>query len=257
MKLKICVSDRCFFPKSAFTSSRAIAKLAKSLGYEQVEFHPTWVVWFEALVKGELNCQSSDISSFHISWREDGRYYWQGTWLKKVIYPAYNIFPFEPLGTKTLQKLEKKYKKPVVIHWQEDFDRFESPILELHGPLGMNFQQIEKAIKKRKIKGMVVDTDKFGDWLEKTGEEENQALQKLFPYIKEIHFRFRHKEDIQPLSGGKETKSARVMKKLVKMGYKGRVVVEMGWPDPGSIEVLRQEGLEKVHQGIVKFLKNF
>jgi len=40
------------------------------------------------------------------------------------------------------------------------------------------------------------------------------------------------------------------------MGYKGGVVVETGWPDQGPIEVLRLEGLKKVHQRIVKFLKN-
>jgi len=254
-RLKICVSDRCFFPKSAFMSSRAIVKLAKNLGYEQVEFHPTWAVWFEVLTKGKLSCQSGDISSFHISWREDGRNMGFG-FLKNLFNPDYRIFPPEILGTKALQQLEKRYKKPVVIHWQEDFERFKSPLLEIHGLLRMNRRQIEKEIKGGRIKGVVVDTDKFTDWLEETEENESQALGKFFPYVKEIHFRFRHKEDVDPLSGGKETKSARVVKKLAKMGYGGRVVIEMGWPDSGSIEVLRQEGLKKVHQRIVKFLKN-
>lgn len=232
-----------------------MVKLAKNLGYEQVEFHPTWAVWFEALVRGKLNCQPEDISSFHISWREDGQH--DGLNSFQVFFnPNYRVFPFEPLGTKTLQKLEKKYQKPIVIHWREDLDRFKFPLLELHGPLGMNFQQIEKEIKKGRIKGVLIDTDKFGDWLKETEESEDQALERLFPHIKEVHFRFRNKEDVEPLSGGKETKSARVMKKLVKMGYRGRVVVEMGWPDSGSIGVLRQEGLEKVHQKIVKFLKS-
>lgn len=254
-RLKICASDRCFFPKSAFMSSKAVVELAKSLGYEQVEFHPTWAVWWETLIRGKLSCQAEDISSFHISWREDGQH--DGLNSFQVFFnPNYRVFPFEPLGTKTLQKLGKKYQKPVVIHWREDVDRFKSPLLELHGPLEMNWQQIEKEIKKGNIEGVLVDTDKFSDWLKATGEKENQALRRLFSYIKEIHFRFRHKEDVEPLSGGKETKSARLARKIIEMGYQGRVVVEMGWPDFGSIEVLRQEGLEKVHQEIVKFLKN-
>jgi len=248
MRLKICVSDRCFFPKSTFMSSKVIIKLAKSLGYEQVEFHPTWAVWWETLRRGKLSCQPEEISSFHISWREDGQH--DGLNSFQVFFnPDYRVFPFEFLGTKALQKLEKKYQKPVVIHWQEDFAKFNSPLLELHGPLGMNWQQIEVAIKRERIKGIVIDTGKFEGWRKLTGEKENRVLPNLFPYIGEVHFRMGY-------VGGKEKESVRIMKKLVKMGYQGRVVVEMGWPDPDSIEVLRQEGLEKVHQRIVKFLKN-
>lgn len=248
MKLKICVSDRCFFPKSAFTSSKTIVELAKSLGYEQVEFHPTWAVWWETLMRGKLSCQSEDISSFHISWREDGKYDGLNSF-KVFLNPNYRVFPFEPLGTKTLQKLGEKYQKPVVIHWQEDFDRFKSPLLELHGSLGMNWQQIEVAIKRERMKGIVIDTGKFEGWLKLTGEKEDRVLPNLLPYIGEVHFRVGY-------VGGKEEESIRIMKKLVKMGYQGRVVLEMGWPDPRSIEILRRDGLEEVHQRIVKFLKN-
>ncbi len=255
MKLKICVSDRCFFPKSAFMSSKAVVELAKSLGYEGVEFHSTWAVWWEILMKGKLSCQSEDISSFHISWREDGKYLGLNSF-KAFFNPDYRVFPFEPLGTNTLQKLEKKYQKPVVIHWREDFVKFKSPILELNGFLDMNCRQTEKEIKRGRIKGVVVDTDKFTDWLKSAEERENQALRRLFPYIKEIHFRFGYKEDLNPRSVGKKTKSARVVKKLVEMGYKGRVVVEMGWPEPGSVETLKNLGLKEVHRRIVKFLKN-
>ncbi len=47
------------------------------------------------------------------------------------------------------------------------------------------------------------------------------------------------------------------MKKLVnKMGYKGKVVVELGWPDPGSTKVLKKLGLKEVHKRIVDFLGN-
>lgn len=246
--MKICVSDRCFFPRSAFTSSKTIVELAKSLGYEQVEFHPTWAVWWETLMRGKLSCQSEDVSSFHISWREDGRNMGLG-FFKSLFNPDYRIFPPEILGTKVIQQLEKMYKKPVVVHWQEDFDRFKLPLLELHGPLGMNWQQIEVAIKRERIKGIVIDTGKFGGWLKLTGEKEDRVLPNLLPYIGEVHFRMGY-------VGGKEKESIRIMKKLVKMGYQGRVVSEMGWPDFGSIEVLHQEGLEKAHQRIVKFLKN-
>lgn len=255
MKLKICVSDRCFFPKSGFMSSKAVVELAKSLGYKQVEFHPTWAVWWEVLMRGKLNCQPEDISSFHISWREDGRNVGLG-FFNNLFNPDYRVFPPEILGTKVIQQLEKMYKKPVVTHWQEDFIKFKSPILELNAFFGMNRAQIEKEIKRGRVKGVAIDTDKFTDWLEEVGEKENETLARFFPYVKEIHFRFGYKEDFKLLSSGRETKSARVVKKLVKRGYKGRVVVEMGWPEPGSIKVLRREGLEKVHRSIIEFLRN-
>jgi hypothetical protein len=82
-RLKICVSDRCFFPKSAVMSTQSIVALAKSFGYEQVEFYPTWAVWWETSTKGKLSCQLKDVSSFHINWREDRRNSGQG-FLKRI-----------------------------------------------------------------------------------------------------------------------------------------------------------------------------
>jgi hypothetical protein len=255
-KLKICVSDRCFFPKSALMNSKSIVALAKSLGYEQVEFHPTWAVWWETLTKGKLSCRSRDISSFHINWREDRRNTGQGFIRRNFLNTWSWPFVFESMGIWALQKLEKKYRKPVVVHWPEDFDRYRYPIVELQSFLGLNLKRIEDKLKKGEIKGVLIDTDKFTGWLKAEGERENHVLRRLFPYIKEIHFRFGHKEDLDPRSVGKKTKSARVMKKLVEMGYKGRVVVEMGWPDSGSIEVLQKLGLKKTHQKIISFLKS-
>ncbi|MFC1727330.1 hypothetical protein ACFL0Y_02285 [Patescibacteria group bacterium] len=254
-RLKICVSDRCFFPGSAFKSSKKVVRLAQELGYEGVEFHPTWAVWIETLTKGRLSCEAKDIYSFHISWREDGQRYWQGSWFGKVTLPAYNLFPFEPFGTKVLQKLEIEYQKPVVIHWQEDFGNFQETYLELHAPLGMDLNRVMKALKQVKIQGVVIDTDKFRGWLEKNQLKEGAVLRELFPYIKEVHFRFGHREDLDLFSGKIKSKSARLMKKLVKMGYRGRVVVEMGWPDKSSVEILEREGFEKVHQGIINWLR--
>ncbi len=255
-RLDICVSDRCFFPKSAFMSSKAVVKLAKGLGYEHVEFHPTWAVWWETLTKGKLSCRVDDIASFHISWREDGKYGKLGFIKRNFFFLPFWIFPPEPLGTKTLQKLVKKYKKQVVVHWQDDFDCYPFPLYELLKTLGISRAQIEKEVKKGRIKGIVLDTRKFAGWLRTTRETEGQSLRELLPYIKEVHFRLRYKEGVQAVSGNKETETTRLMKKLIKMGYKGRVVVEVGWPDQGPIEVLRQEGLEKVHQKIIKFLVN-
>ncbi len=255
-KLKICVSDRCFFPKSALMSSKSVVDLAQSLGYEQVEFHPTWRVWWEVFTRGKLSCLARDVCSFHINWREDRRKAGYGFIRANFLVKHSWLFAFESMGIWALQKLEKKYKKPVVVHWPEDFDRYRTPLLELHCSLGMTRVQIEKALKKKEIGGVLIDTDKFTGWLEAEDERDNQALRRLFPFIKEVHFRFGHQENIGLRFIKGRTKSAKVMKKLVEMGYRGRVVVEMGWPDPGSIKVLRQEGLIKVHQRIIQFLKN-
>jgi hypothetical protein len=236
-------------------STKAVVELAKSLGYEQVEFHPTWAVWWETLTKDKLSCRARDISSFHINWREDrrneGMSFIRGNFLIKHSW----VFAFESMGIWALRKLEKKYRKPVVVHWPEDFDRYQYPIVELQSFLGLNLKKVENELKKGRIKGVLIDTDKFTGWLEATGERENHVLRRLFPYIKEIHFRFRHQEDAR-LSRSKKTKTVQLMEKLVGMGYKGRVVVEMGWPDPGSIEVLQKLGLKEIHRRIVKFLEN-
>ena len=256
-RLKICVSDRCFFPHCAFWCSQKTVKLAESLGYEAIEFHPTWAIWIESMFKNKLNCHPDKISSFHASWREDARSYWQGSWLGKIIYPAYNIFPPEPLGTKTLKILEKRYQKPVVIHWQQNFTHFQKPILELHGLLKMNKRQILNAISKKEIKGIVIDTDKFKGWLKENKDSEAQVLKDLFPHIQEVHFRFGHQENLDLFSNKVTSNSAKLTKKLIKMGYQGKVVVEMGWPDKGSIKILHQLGLKKTHQEIINCLKKY
>jgi len=256
MKLKICVSDRCFFPKSALMGSKAVVSLAKSLGYEQVEFHPTWAVWWEILTKGRLSCQPKDISSFHINWREDrrnkGMSFVKGNFLVKHSW----LFVFESMGLWTLKKLEERYQKPVVVHWPEDFDCYQHPIVELQSFLGLNLKKIEEKLKKGRIKGVLIDTDKFTGWLKAEKEKEEKSLKRLFPHIREVHFRFGHKENLDPGPIKAKTKSASLMRRLVKMGYQGKVVVEMGWPDPGSIEILKKLGFKKTHRRIIDFLEN-
>jgi len=255
MEFDICVSDRCFFPKSAFMSSKAVVRLAKSLGYEQVEFHPTWAVFWEVLTRGKLSCQAGDISSFHIGWREDGVGAGFG-FLKRMLMPTYFIFPFESLGTLALQRLEKVYKKQTVCHWPWDFEKFKNPILELHSFLHFGLREIKDLVKDGKIKGLVVDTDKFDGWLKRHKHGENWALKKLLPDICEVHFRFGYKENIGASLNIGKTNSARILAKLIKLGFEGRVVVEMGWPDKRSVFVLKKYGLEKVHKEIVGFLRS-
>lgn len=253
-RLKICVSSRCFFPKTAFTSSKEIVKLAKSLGYSQVEFHPTWSIFWEMLTRRKLSCQSEDISSFHVSWREDALPFGLGFFKRNFLTPVYWLFPPEPLGTKAIQKLEKIYQKPVVVHWPEDFVRFRSPLLELQWPLKLNLKQVEKAIRTKSIKGVVIDTYKLKGWLEDQKEKESMVLHRLFPYIGEVHFRFKQQKDLESLFGGRKTDTIRVMERLLKMDYQNQVVVEMGWPDVGSLKTLGSEGTKKVHQEIIRFL---
>jgi hypothetical protein len=161
------------------------------------------------------------------------------------------------MGIWTLKNLEKRYQKPVVVHWPEDFNRYQYPIVELQNFLGLNLKRLEGKLKRGEIEGVVIDTDKFTGWLKAEEEKEDKSLKKLFPHIKEIHFRFGYEEDLDSHSIQGKTKSARIMEKLVKMGYRGKVVVEMGWPDPGSIKILKKLGLEKTHQQIITFLKRF
>jgi len=251
--MKICVSDRCFFPKSAFMSNKAVVGLAKSLGYNKVEFHPTWAVCWEILTKGRLSCKAEDISSFHIDWRQD-RIYGGDPWFKRLTNIQSYLFPPTKIATKTLQKLERLYKRQVVIHWEGNIGEYKDPILELHSFLDIGLRKIKDLVKEKKIKGVVVDTDKLAGWLERHKEKENRVLKKLLPDIYEIHFRFGYKQDINKSLAIEKTHSARILKKLLKLGFEGRVVVEMGWPDKGSVAVLKKYGLAKVHKKVVEFL---
>lgn len=254
-KFKIIVSDRCFFPWSAFRSSRKIVQLAKSLGYKQVEFHPTWAVCWEALTKGRLSCKAGDICSFHISWREDGVGAGLG-FLKRTLMPTYMIFPFKPLGAWVLQKLEKVYDKEAVVHWPWDFKKYKKPILELHSFLEIDFEKVKALIGEKKIKGVVVDTDKLAGWCKRHKGDEGRVLKELFPFVKEVHFRFGHRRDIGESLDIERSNSARIIKKLLRLGYKGRVVVEFGWPDKESIKILKRDGFENIHKKIIGFLQS-
>lgn len=73
--------------------------------------------------------------------------------------------------------------------------------------------------------------------------------------IGEVHFRFKQQKDLESLFGGRKTDTIRVMERLLKMGYQNQVVVEMGWPDVGSLKTLGSERTKKVHQEIIRFLR--
>jgi len=259
--MKICVSDRCFFPWSAFKSSKRVIKLAKDLGYEEVEFHPTWNIWGEFLTRKKLVCKAEDISSFHIDWRQDISHDNYGFFTRNFCKLHYHLFPPGFLAVRTLQKLEKKYKKQIVIHWLENINQYQNPILELHSLLSIGLKELEAYFKQGKIAGIVIDTHKFLDWVKinKIKESSYSILKRLMKMIVEVHFRFKTDKDIKFLSGGPDTNSIKIIKQLIKLGYQGRVVVEAGWPDAGTAANLWQVDMakaKKIHAQIVNFLKS-
>lgn len=260
-RFKIIVSDRCFFPRSAFMSTKAVVRLAKSLGYQQVEFHPTWAVCWEVLVRGELSCAASDISSFHIDWRQD-RVEEGLSFGKRLKHCPSHLFPFTIFATKTLQILEKQYKKQIVIHWQKNIKEYQRPILELHEKLTVNLKQLEEYFKARKIKGVVIDTHKFLGWMKvnKQGKDYHLMLKRLINNVAEVHFRFKYDEDVKALFKGKATDSIKIMQKLIELGYQNRVVVEAGWPDAGVVAnfwKIDPVEAKRIHEKIIGLLRSF
>lgn len=259
-KIKVCISDRCFFPWSAFRNSKKIVDLAKDLGYEGIEFHPTWAVCLEVLLNGKLSCQTKKISSFHIDWCQDTIHDGYKFFTRDFLKPTHQLFPPSFLATRVLQKLEKKYKKQVVIHWLENIEQYKNPILELHSLLPIGLGELEEYFEVGKIKGIVIDTHKFSGWMRfnKLKRSSEEILKKLIKQVSEVHFRFKYEDDVKALSGNKETDTIRIMKQLIKLGYQERVVIEAGWPDAGEVSNLWRIDMvktKKIHTQIISFLK--
>ena len=135
-------------------------------------------------------------------------------------------------------------------------------MLELHGhKLGVGKVELINWLRESPGKhGVVIDTTKFGKWLESVDlvRERNEVLRELVPYIFEVHYRQIRRDDRWKIGNAKESRE--IIELLSKLGYQGRIVVEFGWPDldnpPFGWLSEDLEEFKKLHQEVINFIRN-
>lgn len=269
-EITVISSGRNFFPKGAFFfSTRHQQELAESVGYRGLEILPTWRVCWEAIRYGRLLADEEFISSLHRDWRLDrvmeARLKGKPDWWFQIREKADWLFSPSDMALKVLQKLQRRYNVPVSVSWFTDTKNFSPVMLELwHKDQGIDQEGLLNWLKEDPINhGVVIDTAKISGWVESNGltKRKEEVLRKLLPYAFEIHYRVKGKIK-RALSLGGEL-SGDTTENLVwclANGYKGRIVVEYGWPDldKSPFGVFREDwfAFKKLHSKIISFIKS-
>lgn len=260
---RIISSGRNFFPKGAFfLSTERQGELAETAGYEGLELLPTWRVCWEVERRGELSVRSESVVSLHRDWRfdrvADARIRGKPDWWFQLSQEADWLFPPSPFALKILQKLQKRYKVPVSVAWFEDTKNFSPVMLELWGPAqGTDYKGLLNWVKKDpENHGVVIDTAKFTSWLQRNQieKEKEKVFEGLLPHVFEVHYRGIMK------NGRWGSESKETLEWILKRGYKGRIVVEFGWPDLENppFSLIREDlgRFKKLHSHIISFVRN-
>jgi hypothetical protein len=263
----IIISHRCFFPKAAFFwPTDKIARFAEEIGYDGIEFLPTWRFVWEMKKYGRLLAAKSMVASGHRDWRIDrvylARFDKKPDWAYQFREKADLLFPPTGVCLSALKKFQRVYKKPVSTTWFDDTNNFSPAMLEVHGyKCGVGERQLFGWLKSDpKNHGLVLDTTKFPKWLESIGKDnkKDEILKRLTPFISEVHYRQIRKDNKWFLASFKE--GERMLKSLIRSGYRGRVVVEFGWPDldvrPFGLFKEDLENFKKMHYELIAFIKN-
>ncbi len=263
------LSHRCFFPYGAFLfSTKQVAAIAEKIGYQGVEFLPTWRFVWEIARYGKILAEGEMIHSGHRDWRFDRVMNFKlgdKSFLSATFgEPADFLFPPSFLCRWALKIFQKRYQAPISTTWFADLPNFAPVMLELWGKrqgVG-DYHQLEQWLKEdSRGHGVVLDTYKLRGFLGSLGLEkkEEQIIKELLPSIKEVHFRpGRGKEELEDVAGGKaETDSVQLVRKVVAAGYRGAVVVEFGWPEAGVVLQPTLKNLEEFiefHQRLLTFV---
>lgn len=268
-RLKICVSDRCFFPKGAyFYSTAKMAELAQEVGYEGIEFLPTWRFVWEMKRYKKLLAPNKMIASGHRDWRFDrvmeAKIKKRPWWFYQLRNKEDWLFPPSNCCLSVLKKFQEKYKVPVSTAWFADTENFSPVMLELWSPAqGVDYQGLMRWLKENpKNHGVVIDTAKFTSWLKDNNllKKKRQIFRRLLPHVFEVHYRSKKKglDKAVNLGGGLRDDSDENLKFVLKEGYQGRIVVEFGWPDLEQ-NLLKWRGdwrqFRQFHQAIINFIR--
>lgn len=268
--MKIICSSRNFFPKGAWAySTNKQTQIAKNAGYDGINFLATWRFTYEMLRFGKLLAPVKFISGAHRDWRFDrvmeARVKNKPWWLYQFKNKEDWLFPPSNFCLEALRKFQKVYKKPVSVMWFKDAKNFSPVILELWNTIqGINQNKLMAWLKKdKKNRGVVIDTLKFSGWL-KSNRLENrgkEVLEELMPFIVNVDYRAakKNREKSLAVTQGKMEESKRLFNRILKMGYKGDVVVEFGWPDlessPFGIVKEDLSAFKKLHLNIIGEIK--
>lgn len=254
-------------------STREMARIAREVAYDGIEFLPTWTFIYEMLRFGELTAPEEMVASGHRDWRQDrtmgaiirGKPWWWHQLRNKEDW----LFPLSRICLPILQKFQKRYKVPVSVSWTADLPHFKSVMLELWGRAqGFDYEQLMKWLKKDpENNGVVLDMAKFTSWLESNDllDRKRELIKQLLPHIFEVHFRFKKKgregalEEIGKDWGRLRDDTMENYQLVLEAGYSGSVVVELGWPDVDeSIVRMFNEDFQKfreVHSELVERLR--
>src|SRR3989344_970637 len=137
-KARIVSSGRNFFPKGAFFySTKKVAELASEVGYEGVEFLPTWRFVWEMQRYGRLLAPKEMIVSGHRDWRldrvMDPKNAREPVWLRQIKDMADWVSPPPTsLCLTVLKKFQRIYKVPISTIWFSDTKNFSPVMLEIY-----------------------------------------------------------------------------------------------------------------------------
>ena len=238
--------------------------MARNVGYEGVEFLPTWRFVWEMKRYGKLLAPEGMVASGHRDWRFDrvmqaineGK----PSWLYQFKTKGDLLFPPSSLCREALQQFQKVYRVAVsTIHFN-DTKNFSPVMLEIinkRESLGY-IDLMEWLREDPKNRGVVLDTDKISLWLEDNNlaDDKDRIISELIPFTSEIHYR-----SFLERYPGRQERSGKNLQTILSLGFKGRVVVEFGWPDmENSPFGLFKEDLnvfKKIHKRLIAFVRNF
>lgn len=201
-KVKIVMSHRCVFPKGAFFYSTAeMAELAREVGYEGVEFLPTWRVVWEMKRYGKLLAPRSMVASGHRDWRFDrvmeAKLKGKPWWWYQIKNKEDWLFPSSGICRRALQNFQRVYGVPISVAWFEDAVNFSPVMLELWSvEQGVDQKRLVKWLTQdREHRGVVVDTAKFTSWCETNKMSKKSMWKTIEPFVWELHYRVKGRYD--------------------------------------------------------------
>lgn len=246
-----------------------MAELAANIGYTGVEFLPTHRFVYEMWRYGRLLSPASMIRSGHRDWRFDrvmeAMLSNKPEWWYQLKNTEDWLFPPSRVCQWALTSFQAKYRVPISVMWFGDVENFSPVMLELWDTKqGVDQVKLIEWLKlDDKNRSVVVDTAKIVGWAASNEMMLDTVLEQVFPYIGEVHYRAVRKGKTKSLGLGSAVvdSSDDVMKWLVNRGYRGRVVVEYGWPDLDEAPFGWVQGnldlFQSLHHAVIARLHNF
>jgi len=214
---KICLSTISLWPWSTLIASTELThSIARMYEFNGLEIHPGLTVVREFEKKGFLNVPNEAINSVHESFKTDQRIQKEKGWkteanasLPAIIkaFIIWNSFPSESRSYSTTKGIEKYLGIPVVIHWVDETEKFDKPLLEVHQDIRMSPEEIRNWAEFSSKRGLVIDLShrKFWSYLLSQNinpSEWKNILSSFMPYVREVHFQIGSREEVNQVLRG-------------------------------------------------------